>query len=151
MDRTTRGLLVAFGVLLVVALGFSILTGGMMGPSMMGPGMMGSGMMGSGMMAPGMMSGQGWMRGLGMGLGGPAMLTFWGALIVGVVVLVRVLGTGPRTSRARAAARCPQAALRGWGNHAGRVRTDASGARTGVTPRRLRKPRRLSPDNPPEF
>ena len=95
MDRTTRGLLVAFGVLLVVALGFSILTGGMMGPSMMGPGMMGPGMMGSGMMAPGMMSGQGWMRGLGMGLGGPAMLTFWGALIVGVVVLVRVLGTGP--------------------------------------------------------
>ena len=90
MDRTTRGLLVAFGVLLVVALGFSILTGGMMGP-----GMMGSGMMGSSMMAPGMMSGQGWMRDLGMGLGGLAMLTFWGALIVGVVVFVRVLGTGP--------------------------------------------------------
>ena len=90
MDRTTRRLLVAFGVLLVVALGFSILTGGMMGP-----GMMGSGMMGSSMMAPGMMSGQGWMRGLGMGLGSLAMLTFWGALMVGVVVLVRVLGTGP--------------------------------------------------------
>ena len=85
MDRTTRGLLVAFGVLLVVALGFSILTGGMMG----------SNMMGSSMMAPGMMSGQGWMRGLGMGLGGLAMLTFWGALIVGVVMLVRVLGTSP--------------------------------------------------------
>ncbi len=85
MDSTTRGLLVAFGVLLVVAFGFSILTGGMMGP----------GMMGSGPTAPGMMSGQGWVRGLGMGLGGLAMLAFWGVLIVGVVVLVRVLGTGP--------------------------------------------------------
>ncbi len=85
MASTTRGLLVAFGVLLIAAFGLSILTGGMMGP----------GMMGLGMMEPGMTMGtRGWAWGLGMGLGGLAMLAFWGALIVGVVVLVRALGGG---------------------------------------------------------
>ncbi len=80
MASTTRGLLVALGVLLIAAFGFSILTGGMMGPAMMEPGMT--------------MGTRGWAWGLGMGLGGLAMLAFWGALIVGVVVLVRALGGG---------------------------------------------------------
>ena len=77
MDGTSRGFLVAFVVLLGAALGFSILTGGMMGPGMMGSGGM---------------SGRGWAWGLGMGLAGLSMLAFWGALIVGVVLLVRALG-----------------------------------------------------------
>ncbi len=81
MASTTRGLLVALGVLLIAAFGFSILTGGMMGPAMMEPGLM--------------MGRRGWAWGLGMGLGGLAMLAFWGALIVGVVVLTRALGGGP--------------------------------------------------------
>ena len=77
MDGTSRGFLVAFVVLLAAALGFSILTGGMMGPGMMGSGEM---------------SGRGWAWGFGMGLAGLSMLAFWGALIVGVVLLVRALG-----------------------------------------------------------
>ncbi len=79
MDSTTRGLLVAIAVLLGVALGFSMLTGGMMGPGM-GPAMMN----GRGM--------TGWAWGFGMGLGGLAMLAFWGVVILGVVLLVRSLG-----------------------------------------------------------
>ncbi len=86
MDSTTRGLLIALAVLLVAALGFSVLMGGMMGP----------GFAGSGPLGPGMMGGRGWMWGLGMGLGGLVMLVFWGALIVGLVLLVRaVSGHGP--------------------------------------------------------
>ena len=77
MEGSSRGLLVAFVVLLGAALGFSILTGGMMGPGMMGGGEM---------------SGRGWAWGLGMGLAGLSMLAFWGLLIVGVVLLVRALG-----------------------------------------------------------
>jgi putative membrane protein len=52
----------------------------------------GSAMMGNGMMGPGMMwgySGSGAVGGWGMGLGMLAMLAFWIALIVGVVLLVR--------------------------------------------------------------
>lgn len=90
MDSSTRGLLVALVVLLVVALGFSALMGGMMGP-----GFMGSGPSGQGPMGPGMMPGHGWMWGFGMGLGGLVMLAFWGALIVGVVLLIRALGGAP--------------------------------------------------------
>ncbi|MEE8146886.1 MAG: SHOCT domain-containing protein [Longimicrobiales bacterium] len=77
MDGTSRGFLVAFVVLLGAALGFSILTGGMMGPGMMGSG-------GT--------SGRGWAWGLGMGLAGLSMLAFWGALIVGIGLLFRALG-----------------------------------------------------------
>lgn len=78
MDSTARGLLIALVVLVLVALGFSVLMGGMMGPGMMG--------------ANGVRTGWGW--GLGMGIGGLAMLAFWGALIVGVVLLVQALGGG---------------------------------------------------------
>ena len=84
MDSTTRALLVALGVLLVVALGFSALMGGVMGPGIAGQGPVG----------PAMMPWHGWMWGLGMGLGGLVMLTFWGALIVGIVLLVRSMGVG---------------------------------------------------------
>jgi len=84
MDNTTRTLLVAIGVLLVVALGFSALMGGIMGPGIAGQGPAG----------PAMMGGHGWMWRLGMGFGGLMMLTFWGALIVGIVLLVRSMGIG---------------------------------------------------------
>jgi putative membrane protein len=84
MDSTTRTLVVVVGILLVVALGLSALMGGVMGPGMMGQGPMG----------PAAMSGRGWMWGVGMGLGGLVMLTFWGALIVGIVLLVRAIGVG---------------------------------------------------------
>ena len=49
----------------------------------MGPGMMGHGNM------P-----RRWNWGLGMGVGGLAMVAFWGALIVGVVLLAQALGRG---------------------------------------------------------
>jgi putative membrane protein len=82
MDSTTRTLVVALGVILAVALGLSALTGGMVGPAVPGQG------------PAGMMSGGGWVWGLGMGLGGLVMLTFWAALIVGIVLLVRSTGAG---------------------------------------------------------
>jgi len=85
MDSTTRGLVTALAILLVAALGFSMVMGGMMGPGMTGPGTM---------------PGRGWGWGLGMGVGGLAMLAFWGALIVGVVLLARGLGgVGPGRGR----------------------------------------------------
>ena len=85
MNNTTRGLAVALVVLIVAVLAFSVLMGGMMGPGMMGPGMMERGNV------P-----WGWTWGLGMGVGGLAMLAFWGALIVGVVLIARALGGGRR-------------------------------------------------------
>jgi len=88
MDDTTRGLLIAVGVFLLLALGLSALTGGMMGGHMFGPGVVGDG---------------GWMWGLGMGLGGLVMLLFWGVLLVGLVLAVRHAGGGgsvPRESTA---------------------------------------------------
>ena len=96
MDGTTRGLLLVLAVLLVVALSFSALMGGMMGPAFGGPNSVSQGPFG-----PGMMRGHGWRWGFGMGLGGLAMLAFWGVLIVGVVLFVRVLGgdTGHRWQR----------------------------------------------------
>jgi hypothetical protein len=87
MDYTTRTLLIAFGVLLVVVLTFSALMGGMMGP-----GVIGSDQIGPGPFGPGMMRGHGWMWGLGMGFGGLVMLAFWGVVIVGVILLIRSVG-----------------------------------------------------------
>ncbi len=84
MDSTARNLLVAFVVLIVVVLGFPALMGGMMGPGFMG--------WGQGPMGSGMMTGRGWMWGFGMGLGGLVMLAFWGALIVGFLLVMRTLG-----------------------------------------------------------
>jgi putative membrane protein len=90
MDSATRKLLIAFGVLLVVAISLSALMGGMMGP-----GFMASGHTGQGPFGPGMMHGHGWMWGLGMGFGGLVMLAFWGAVIVGVILLIRSVGAAP--------------------------------------------------------
>ena len=81
MDSTTRGLLLALAILIVAVLAFPMVMGGMMGP---------------GMMRPGAMPGGGWGWGLGMGVGALAMLAFWGALIVGVVLLARGLSGGGR-------------------------------------------------------
>ena len=87
MDRSHRGLLIILAVLVLVVI-LGPLMGGMMGWGGLGPGMMGG--YGPRVMAPGM---GGWPWGLAMGLGGLVMLAFWGALIVGVVLLVRSLGS----------------------------------------------------------
>ncbi len=68
----TRGRLIVLGIFLAAALAIPLLMGGMMGP--------------------GMMWGRGW--GLTMGLGSLAMLAFWGALIVGIVLVVRKVDGG---------------------------------------------------------
>ena len=84
MDSPRRGLLIVLAMLVIVALAFSALMGGMMGPGMAGQGPFG----------PGMMQDRWWMWGLGMGLGGLVMLIFWAALLVGLVVVARALGVG---------------------------------------------------------
>jgi uncharacterized membrane protein len=72
---------IVLGVLALVMLLGPLVGGGMMGPGMMwdygGPGVA--------------IHGNGWAWGLGMGLAGLAMLAFWGALIVGGILLVRWL------------------------------------------------------------
>jgi putative membrane protein len=91
MQQDNRGLLVVLAVLVLVLLVGPVLMGGMMGVGMMGPGMMGWGYTAPG----GPAAGNTWVRGLGMGFGTLLMLVFWGALIVGGVLLVRAaLGQG---------------------------------------------------------
>ena len=87
MDSTTRRLLLAFGLLLAVAISFSALMGGMMGPRFIGSVQSGREPFGLGVMR-----GHGWMWGLGMGFGGLVMLAFWGVVIVGVILLIRSVG-----------------------------------------------------------
>lgn len=82
MQTENRGLLIVLGVLVLVVLAGPLLGGGMMGPGMTWGYDRG--------VPPGT---GGWTWGLAMGLGGLAMLAFWGALIVGAVLLVRWLGT----------------------------------------------------------
>lgn len=94
MNSTTRGLVLALAVLVVLALGLPALMVGMMGPGLEGQGPPGSGMM----------RGQWWVWGLGMGLGGLVMLLFWGALIVGLVLLARALRGALESALARPAA-----------------------------------------------
>jgi putative membrane protein len=76
MDNTGRNLVVALVILLMAALALSSTMGGMMGPGQM-------------------WRGEGWMWGGGMWLGGLAMLVFWGALIVGAILVARQLGGVP--------------------------------------------------------
>ena len=91
MRSEYRGLLIILGVLLVIVLLMPMLGGGMMGPGGMG-----------GYWAPGgQPGGWSWSWGLAMGLGMLAMLAFWGALIVGVVLLVRWLMTATGGSDGR--------------------------------------------------
>ena len=83
MNTESRGLLIVLGVLVLIVLVGPLLGGGMMGAGMMwGPG--------------GQVAGGGWSWGLLMALGGLSMLAFWGALIVGIVLLIR-WATGPGT------------------------------------------------------
>lgn len=96
MKQDNRGLLAVLGVLVLTLLLGPLLMGGMMGPGFVGPGMMGWGYATGA--AP---TGNGWVWGLGMALGGLMMLAFWGALIVGVVFLVRwATGRGTTPSSA---------------------------------------------------
>jgi putative membrane protein len=76
MDNTGRNLAIALITLLMVALLLSSTMGGMMGPGMM-------------------WRGGGWTWGFGMWLGGLAMLVFWGALIIGAILVVRLVGGVP--------------------------------------------------------
>jgi putative membrane protein len=86
--RQVRTLGTVVVILILVAVLGSLLGGGMMGSTwpagMMGPGMI------RGFRAPEgapILAGRAW--GLAMAIGMLAMLAFWGALIVGVVLLVR--------------------------------------------------------------
>jgi hypothetical protein len=90
MTSDNRGLLTVLAVLVLALLLGPVVMGGMMGAGVMGPGMMGWGYAPPGALT----TGNGWLWGLGMGLGGLLMLAFWGTLIVGVVLLVR-WATGP--------------------------------------------------------
>jgi len=79
-----RGLIVALVTLVALVLVGPILGGGMMGVGV-GPGMM------WGYGPGGTYGGAGWMWGAGMGIGSLSMLAFWGALIVGGILLYRAL------------------------------------------------------------
>jgi hypothetical protein len=90
MNSGNRGLWILLGVLVLIVLLVPLIGGGMMAAGMMGPGMM------RGLGPPGstpnvQVGGWPWAWGLAMGLGMLAMLAFWGAIIVGVVLLVRWL------------------------------------------------------------
>ena len=102
MNTRNRGLVITLGVLLLIVL---------LGP-VRGWGMRGGGAVGWGIMGPGMMGGYvgspstavGWTWGAAMLLGWLAMIAFWGALIVGAILLVRWLGVGHAAGRAAAGA-----------------------------------------------
>lgn len=83
MNDSTRKLLLTVGIVVLVVLGLSILTGGMMRTHMF---------------ASDGVANRGWMWGLGMGLGGLMMLIFWGVVIAVIVLLVRQLGHGGSVS-----------------------------------------------------
>ena len=80
MSKDHRGLLIVLGVLVVIFL---------IGP-LLGGGMMGQGMMGA-HDPQGILGINGWAWGLMMALGLLSMFAFWGAIIVGIVLLVRWL------------------------------------------------------------
>ena len=125
MDRTNRLLLITLIVLLVVALAFPMALGGLMGMQAM-----------QGQMTPGNMPGPPWGMGLVMGLGGVAVIAFWAALIVGVVLLVRMFsrpagGTGHASSSITSGD--PPTPVCGWRDHAGAIPADPA------------RPRRRSP------
>jgi putative membrane protein len=92
MESGSRGLLIVLGILVLIVVLTPVLGFGMMGSGMMGPGAM------WGWRGPVAAPGGGWAWGLAMALGWLAMLAFWGAVIVGVVLLVRWL-TGPTAAR----------------------------------------------------
>jgi putative membrane protein len=80
-QRDDSGWWIAVGVFLLVVFFVPLLSGGMMGPGMMGR-------------YPGYgfpFTGNGWVWGLGTGLGWLVMLAFCGALIAGAVLLFRAI------------------------------------------------------------
>jgi uncharacterized membrane protein len=84
-----RGLLIVLVVLVLIALLAPLISGGVMGRGgVMGGagGMMPQGQ--QGMLPQGGVVG-GWAWGLAMGLGALSTLAFWGALIVGIILVVR--------------------------------------------------------------
>ena len=85
-----RGLLILLGVLVVIFLIVPLLGGGMMGQGMMW-----------GHDPQGILGINGWAWGLIMALGLLSMFAFWGAIIVGIVLLVRWL-TGTNVAPKRA-------------------------------------------------
>ncbi|MBI4492622.1 MAG: SHOCT domain-containing protein [Chloroflexi bacterium] len=85
MATANRKLLVVLGILVLIVLVGPVVGWGLGGWGMMGPGMLG------GYWSGGAQAG-GWGWALAMWLGVLSMLAFWGALIVGVVLLVRWLG-----------------------------------------------------------
>lgn len=89
MNADHRWPLIALFILVALVLIGPLMAGTMMGPGyMMGPGMRWGG---PGTSPPVTMPGWAW--GLGMAFGWLAMLAFWGALILGVVLLVRWLSS----------------------------------------------------------
>lgn len=98
MSQQNRILFTVVGLLVFLVLLGPMLMGGMMGPGVIGRGMMGWGSSGD------LTSGSEWLWGLRMGLGGLMMLAFWGVLVVGVVLFVRLMtgqpagGTGPNVT-----------------------------------------------------
>lgn len=80
MSKDHRGLLIVLGVLVLIFLIGPLLGGGMMGQGMMW-----------GHDPQGILGINGWAWGLMMALGLLSMFAFWGALIVGIVLLVRWL------------------------------------------------------------
>ena len=86
MNQQSRSLFIVLGIVVVLLLLGPLLMGGMLGPGVLGRGMMGWGFTGD------VTSGNGWLWGLGMGVGGLMMLAFWGAIIAGIVLFVRWIG-----------------------------------------------------------
>ena len=94
--RETRPLLIGLLVLVGLVVLSATTMGGMMGGGVMGPGMMWGYASQGGATAIG-----GWPAALATGLGSLMMLAFWGALIVGVVLLVRWIAGGSITGESR--------------------------------------------------
>jgi len=98
-----RGLWIAFTVLVLVLVFAPLVAGALMGSGMMGTGylwptMMGPGMMGRAAAGAAWFGDFGWLVAL---LGGLMMAAFWGALILGVVLLVKwavAAGGGDRST-----------------------------------------------------
>jgi putative membrane protein len=84
VQSSHRGPLVLLGALVLVLLLVPLLGGALMGQGMMGPGLMGWHMG-----WPGSEAAPGGSSGWGMALGMLMMLAFWGAVIIGIALLIR--------------------------------------------------------------
>ena len=110
MNNVWKYLLVGLGIFLLVFLvGLLFFTGGGWGQYRMGPGMMGPWMMGPGMM--GSYGVFGWLMMLGMFLL-PILLI--GAIIAGVVLLVRSMGNPATSPRSQPCPNCGKFVQVAW-------------------------------------